>query len=75
MGKAEVINIRVMTQAILESEVENTDVERLQKAYDNLARELELHYKKGQILKEELDTAINHEQIKIVLNKISKIKD
>ncbi len=52
---------------------ETDDVIRLQQAFENLTKELELHYKKGTILKKELELAINNQQIQTILEKIKKI--
>lgn len=63
-----------MSQNLPIQTTETDDVIRLQQAYENLARELELHYKKGTILKEEVEKAISNQQIQAVLKKIKKIK-
>jgi len=62
-----------MSQNLPIQTTETDDLVRLQQAYENLARELELHCKKGTILKEEIEKAINNEQIKAVLEKIKKL--
>ncbi len=63
-----------MSQNLPIQTTETDDLVRLQQVYENLARELELHYLKGTILKEEVEKAINNEQIQAVLKKIKKIK-
>lgn len=63
-----------MSQNLPTQTIETDDVIRLQQAYENLAKELELHYKKGTILKEEVERAMNNQQIQAVLEKIKKIK-
>ncbi|MEK7131638.1 MAG: hypothetical protein AAB797_02815 [Patescibacteria group bacterium] len=63
-----------MSQILPTQANETDDVIRLQQAYDNLAKELELHYKKGTILKKELERAIKNQQIQAVLEKVKKIK-
>lgn len=64
-----------MSQILPTQANETDDVIHLQQAYDNLAKELELHYKKGTILKEELEQAINNQQIQTVLREDKKIKN